>query len=125
MKIIIHSAFNKTSLYYGLFGKDSLESIYAFIIKVFSLWVFPDLFLYRSVPPPPPPPPPPPSQVAPILKAKMMEAGSLMVQYQPLGKLPNLFRVAVSNPALNRKDLDFLLEEMDNLGHDIPTPADW
>ncbi|KAK3725736.1 hypothetical protein RRG08_012818 [Elysia crispata] len=64
-------------------------------------------------------------KVAPILKAKMMEAGSLMVQYQPLGKLPNLFRVAVSNPALNRKDLDFLLEEMDNLGHDIPTPADW
>ncbi|GFR84952.1 glutamate decarboxylase 1 [Elysia marginata] len=63
--------------------------------------------------------------VAPTLKARMMECGSLMVQYQPLGKLPNLFRVAVSNPALTRQDLDFLLEEMDNLGRDIPTPADW
>ncbi|RUS91222.1 hypothetical protein EGW08_001028, partial [Elysia chlorotica] len=64
-------------------------------------------------------------KVAPALKARMMEAGSLMVQYQPLGRLPNLFRVAISNPVLTRKDLDFLLDEMDHLGQDIPTPADW
>ncbi|GFO11402.1 glutamate decarboxylase 1 [Plakobranchus ocellatus] len=64
-------------------------------------------------------------KIAPAVKARMMEAGTLMVQYQPLGNMPNLFRVAVSNPALTRSDLDFLLDELDNMGNEIPVPSDW
>ncbi|CAG5116712.1 unnamed protein product [Candidula unifasciata] len=64
-------------------------------------------------------------EVAPLVKAKMMESGGLMVQYQPLGDLPNLFRVAVSNPSLTTRDLDYILEEIDHLGKEIPLPPDW
>ncbi|XP_059141760.1 glutamate decarboxylase 1-like [Physella acuta] len=64
-------------------------------------------------------------KVAPAIKAKMMEAGSLMVQYQPLGHLPNLFRVAISNPILTPRDIDFLLDEIDHLGMELPVPDDW
>lgn len=60
-----------------------------------------------------------------MVKAKMMESGGLMVQYQPLGDLPNLFRVAISNPSLTTRDLDYILDEIDLLGKEIPLPADW
>ncbi|KAH9496065.1 glutamate decarboxylase gad1 [Bulinus truncatus] len=63
--------------------------------------------------------------IAPLIKSKMMEVGSLMVQYQPLGDLPNLFRVAISNPILTTKDVDFLLDEIDHLGQDIKVPQNW
>ena len=55
----------------------------------------------------------------------MMEAGTVMVQYQPVGDLPNFFRVAISNPIVTSRDLDFLLDEIEKLGHDIPLPEDW
>jgi len=57
--------------------------------------------------------------VAPAIKALMMEKGSLMVGYQPLGKLPNFFRVVVSNPALVERDIDFMFEEIARLGNDL------
>ncbi|XP_041371959.1 glutamate decarboxylase 1-like [Gigantopelta aegis] len=59
------------------------------------------------------------NKVAPAIKARMMESGTMMVQYQPLGKLPNFFRVAISNPALTTRDLDFLLDEIECLGREI------
>ena len=49
----------------------------------------------------------------------MMEKGSLMVGYQPLGNLPNFFRMIVSNPALVRSDIDFILDEIEKLGQDL------
>ncbi|PVD37189.1 hypothetical protein C0Q70_04184 [Pomacea canaliculata] len=55
-------------------------------------------------------------------KALMMESGTTMVQYQPLGTMPNFFRVAVSNPILTTQDMDFLVDEIDRLGRDIPYP---
>ena len=55
----------------------------------------------------------------------MMESGTLMVQYQPLISRPNLFRIAISNPALTPPDLDFILDEIEALGHDLPLPEDW
>lgn len=64
-------------------------------------------------------------RVAPKVKSRMMEAGTITVQYQPLGLLPNMFRVAVSNHVLTPRDMDFILDEMDKLGADIPLPADW
>lgn len=49
----------------------------------------------------------------------MMLAGTLMVSYQPLGDLPNFFRSIISNPATREEDIDFMLDEMDRLGHDL------
>ena len=57
--------------------------------------------------------------VAPILKGRMMRAGSLMVSYQPMGRLPNFWRIVFSNPATRLQDCDWILHEMHRLGHDI------
>ncbi len=58
-------------------------------------------------------------QVAPAIKARMMESGTVMVQYQPLNAMPNFFRVAISNMAVTTRDLDFLLDEIEVLGRDL------
>ena len=50
------------------------------------------------------------------LKRIMMEAGTLMVSYQPLGELPNFFRSIISNVASREEDIDFMLSEMERLG---------
>ena len=49
----------------------------------------------------------------------MMNSGSLMVSYQPLGMYPNFFRSIISNQAVNESDVDFMLDEMERLGHDL------
>ncbi len=49
----------------------------------------------------------------------MMNKGSLMIGYQPLGDLPNFFRNITSNAGIQKKDIDYLLEELDRLGHDL------
>jgi len=56
--------------------------------------------------------------VAPKIKAMMMEKGSTMIGYQPLGDKPNFFRMIISNPATNCSDLDFLLDEIEKLGEE-------
>jgi len=45
----------------------------------------------------------------------MMEKGSVLIGYQPLGSLPNFFRFVTSNPATTRADVDFLLDEIESL----------
>lgn len=52
-------------------------------------------------------------------QGRMMKAGSMMISYQPLGELPNFFRSIISNQAQTEKDIDFMLEELDRLGHDL------
>jgi glutamate decarboxylase len=49
----------------------------------------------------------------------MMMAGTLMVSYQPLGDKPNFFRSILSNPATREEDIDFMLDEMEKLGHNL------
>ncbi|KAM4623669.1 glutamate decarboxylase 1 [Polymixia lowei] len=58
-------------------------------------------------------------QVAPQIKARMMEQGTIMIGYQPLGSNVNFFRCVFSNPATQQEDIDFLLEEIARLGHDL------
>ncbi|XP_063307896.1 glutamate decarboxylase 1-like [Pelobates fuscus] len=58
-------------------------------------------------------------KVAPMIKAHMMEEGTVMVGYQPLGDKPNFFRMVFSNPATTKSDADFLLEEIEKLGKNI------
>ncbi|XP_019345864.2 glutamate decarboxylase 1 isoform X1 [Alligator mississippiensis] len=58
-------------------------------------------------------------QVAPKIKAWMIEKGTMMVSYQPHGDKVNFFRMVFSNPATRKSDVDFLLEEIERLGKDI------
>lgn len=58
-------------------------------------------------------------QVAPVIKARMMEYGTTMVSYQPQGDKVNFFRMVISNPAASFEDIDFLIEEIERLGHDL------
>lgn len=58
-------------------------------------------------------------KITAVLKGKMMDAGTLMVGYQPLGDKPNFFRNIISNPGVTEEDIDFLLNEMDRLGQDL------
>uniref|UniRef100_A0A8C5WYG2 Glutamate decarboxylase n=1 Tax=Laticauda laticaudata TaxID=8630 RepID=A0A8C5WYG2_LATLA len=58
-------------------------------------------------------------QVAPKIKARIFEEGTTMVSYQPLGENVNFFRMVFSNPATQKADVDFLLEEIERLGKDL------
>merc|ERR1712241_32334 len=54
-----------------------------------------------------------------IIKGRMMKKGSMMVSYQPLGRIPNFFRSIISNQAQTEEDIDFMLQEIDALGCDL------
>uniref|UniRef100_A0A1I7ZXJ5 Glutamate decarboxylase 1 n=1 Tax=Steinernema glaseri TaxID=37863 RepID=A0A1I7ZXJ5_9BILA len=58
-------------------------------------------------------------KIAPKIKAKMMERGTTMVGYQPDKQRPNFFRMIISNQAITRKDLDFLIKEIVDIGHSL------
>ncbi|KAM3605213.1 uncharacterized protein V6R79_022297 [Siganus canaliculatus] len=58
-------------------------------------------------------------QVAPQVKGRMMEKGSVLIGYQPLGTKVNFFRCVFSNPAVQQQDIDFLLDEIVCLGQDL------
>ncbi|XP_037533250.1 acidic amino acid decarboxylase GADL1-like [Nematolebias whitei] len=57
--------------------------------------------------------------VAPIIKERMMKTGSMMVGYQPHGGHANFFRMVVISPQVSRQDMDFVLDEIHNLGKDL------
>ncbi|XP_075442012.1 glutamate decarboxylase 1-like isoform X2 [Ascaphus truei] len=56
-------------------------------------------------------------KIAPRIKEQMMEEGTTMVSYQPLGDKVNFFRMVFSNPATRKSDVNFLLEEIERLGN--------
>lgn len=58
-------------------------------------------------------------KVAPVIKERMMKKGSLMVGYQPHRDKANFFRMVVISPEARREDMDFVLEEIHNLGKDL------
>ncbi|XP_074841570.1 glutamate decarboxylase 1-like [Carettochelys insculpta] len=58
-------------------------------------------------------------QIAPKIKARMIEEGTTMLNYQPHGDKVNFFRMVFSNPATKKSDVDFLLEEIERLGKDL------
>lgn len=59
-------------------------------------------------------------QVAPALKMRMQQSGDAMIGFQPLGGLPNFFRlVFASASALRCEDLDALMGRMDALGRKL------
>lgn len=58
-------------------------------------------------------------QIAPKIKAQMIEEGMTIVSYLPQGDKANFFRMVFSNPATRKPDVDFLLEEIERLGKDL------
>ncbi|VDK70644.1 unnamed protein product [Litomosoides sigmodontis] len=58
-------------------------------------------------------------KIAPKIKAKMMERGTTMVGYQPDKQRPNFFRMIVSNQAITKEDLDFLIKEIIDIGSEL------
>jgi len=62
------------------------------------------------------------SQVAPVVKKRMVEKGSLMIGYQPLAhkQWVNFFRLVIpSQPPPSHEDMDFILKEIEVLGSDL------
>ena len=58
-------------------------------------------------------------KIAPKIKARMMERGTTMVGYQPDKQRPNFFRMIISNQAIKREDLDFLIDEIVDIGESL------
>lgn len=58
-------------------------------------------------------------KVAPIIKERMMKTGSMMIGYQPLGPHVNFFRMIYSNNSTTKKDVEWIVDEIERLGHDI------
>lgn len=58
-------------------------------------------------------------QVAPIIKERMMKKGSMMLGYQPHQGKVNFFRQVVISPHVSREDMDFLLDEIEQLAKDL------
>nr|CAD2188142.1 unnamed protein product [Meloidogyne enterolobii] len=60
-------------------------------------------------------------KIAPKIKAQMMKRGTTMVGYQPdeHKKRPNFFRMVISNSNVQKVDLDFIIDEIVNLGYDL------
>ncbi|KAI5695429.1 hypothetical protein M8J76_004133 [Diaphorina citri] len=58
-------------------------------------------------------------KVAPKIKERMMKSGSMMITYQPIHALPNFFRLVLQNSALDHSDMDYFIDEIERLGHDL------
>ncbi|KAK6028721.1 hypothetical protein OSTOST_05191 [Ostertagia ostertagi] len=58
-------------------------------------------------------------KIAPKIKARMMERGTTMVGYQPDKQRPNFFRMIISSQAITRDDLEFLIQEIIDIGESL------
>ncbi|CAL7948600.1 unnamed protein product [Xylocopa violacea] len=56
------------------------------------------------------------NEVAPRLKEKMTKRGSLMINYQPLHEKPNFFRFVIQNSGVDKQDILYVFDELENLG---------
>ncbi|KAM7420139.1 hypothetical protein PAMA_014718 [Pampus argenteus] len=57
--------------------------------------------------------------VAPVVKERMMKKGSMMISYQTHKDKANFFRMVVISPQVSEEDMDFVLDEIHNLGKDL------
>lgn len=53
------------------------------------------------------------------IKERMMKAGSMMITYNPEGSRVNFFRMVTANKGSTFSDMDFVLDEIARLGHDL------
>ncbi|KAK9808552.1 hypothetical protein WJX73_007613 [Symbiochloris irregularis] len=60
------------------------------------------------------------AKVTPAIKSKMQHAGDALINFQPLGSLPNFFRIVFSSAlSIREEDLDGLLNRMDQYGQGV------
>jgi len=59
------------------------------------------------------------AKVAPKIKARMTQQGTLLCGYQPDGDLVNFFRMVVVNNQVDESDMDFVAHEIERLGKDL------
>ncbi|KAL4229121.1 hypothetical protein ACF0H5_012160 [Mactra antiquata] len=61
------------------------------------------------------------AKVAPVIKQRMMEEGTMMIGYQPLTVkgLVNFFRIIISSPSCDHSDMEFVVKEIERLGEDL------
>ena len=55
-------------------------------------------------------------KIAPSIKAQMHAEGRSLLAYQPLGTLPNMFRLNIISPDVEWKDLTYTLDLIDDYG---------
>jgi len=58
-------------------------------------------------------------KVAPEIKKKMMESGSMMVTYQPLKEHPNFFRLVVQSSEVSEQDIIYFLDTIESYGKEL------
>jgi len=63
------------------------------------------------------------AEVAPVMKKKMVERGTMLMTYNPLKtalrSYVNFFRMVISNPDVRKEDMDFVISEMVQMGKDL------
>lgn len=58
-------------------------------------------------------------QIAPMIKERMMRAGTMLITYQTLRDMPNFFRLVLQNSGLTEADMKFFVEEIERLAVDL------
>ncbi|EFN89498.1 cysteine sulfinic acid decarboxylase [Harpegnathos saltator] len=58
-------------------------------------------------------------KVAPMIKERMVRAGTMLMTYQPLRGTPNFFRLVLQNSGLSEIDMQFFVEEIERLAADL------
>lgn len=57
--------------------------------------------------------------MAPLIKNGMVERGTMMIGYQPLGNRVNFIRMVATSPHLTEEDMSFVLDEVEKIGKNI------
>lgn len=61
-------------------------------------------------------------QICPKLKAKMIQEGTMMINYQPITckNLPNFFRMVLTcQPEVQKRSMDFVVNEIERIGSQL------
>ncbi|XP_067946141.1 cysteine sulfinic acid decarboxylase-like isoform X2 [Watersipora subatra] len=58
-------------------------------------------------------------KVAPAIKARMQQKGSMLVGYQPQGEFVNFFRMVVAKANHERQDMDFVVSTISSYGEEL------
>ncbi|XP_012230302.1 cysteine sulfinic acid decarboxylase [Linepithema humile] len=58
-------------------------------------------------------------KIAPMIKERMVRAGTMLITYQTLRDMPNFFRLVLQNSGLTEADMKFFVEEIERLAADL------
>ena len=59
------------------------------------------------------------ANVVETIYARMQAKGTMLVNFAPLPNMPKFFRLTVNSPKLTHEDMDFVLNEIEELGADL------